>query len=58
MKIFEANKVCKNIDGRMIINEVTISISQGEKVAITGENGSGKSSLLKLISGILTETEG
>ncbi|WP_052344354.1 ATP-binding cassette domain-containing protein [Bacillus ndiopicus] len=58
MKIFEANKVCKKIDGRMIIHEVTISISQGEKIAITGKNGSGKSSLLKLIGGIFTETEG
>ncbi|WP_078552906.1 ATP-binding cassette domain-containing protein [Bacillus alkalicellulosilyticus] len=58
MKIFEANKVCKKIDGHMLINEVSISISQGEKVAITGKNGSGKSSLLKLLGGIFTETEG
>jgi ABC-type bacteriocin/lantibiotic exporter with double-glycine peptidase domain len=35
-----------------------ISISQGEKVAITGNNGSGKSSLLKLIGGIFEETAG
>lgn len=58
MKIFEANKACKKMDGRMLIKEVSISISQGEKVAITGKNGSGKSSLLKLIGGIFIETEG
>lgn len=46
------------MDGRVLINEVSISISKGEKVAITGKNGSGKSSLLKLIGGIFTETEG
>ena len=58
MKLFEANKVCKKIDGNMLIKDLSISISQEEKVAITGKNGSGKSSLLKLIGGIYTSKEG
>ncbi|MEH7235621.1 ATP-binding cassette domain-containing protein [Bacillus sp. JJ1562] len=58
MRIFEANKACKKIDGIMILNDVSITISQGEKIAITGSNGSGKSSLLKLIGGIFKETSG
>lgn len=58
MKIFEANKASKKIDGKMLLTEVSLSISQGEKIAITGKNGSGKSSLLKLIGSIYTETEG
>lgn len=58
MKIFEAIKVTKKIDGKTLVKEVSVSISQGEKVVITGKNGSGKSSLLKLIGGIYTETEG
>ncbi|ATP40773.1 ABC transporter ATP-binding protein [Solibacillus sp. R5-41] len=58
MKIFEANQARKDIDGIMILKEVSLSISQGEKVAITGNNGSGKSSLLKLIGGIFEETAG
>lgn len=58
MKLFESNKASKTIDRVMIINGVSISISRGERVAITGSNGSGKSSLLKLIGGFYEETAG
>lgn len=58
MKLFESNKASKTIDRVMIIDDVSISISIGEKVAITGSNGSGKSSLLKLIGGFYEETAG
>ena len=58
MNLFESIKACKAIDGITILNEVSLSISKGEKVVITGSNGSGKSSLLKLIGGIYEETSG
>lgn len=58
MRVFEANKACKQINGLMILENLTIGIEQGEKIAITGQNGSGKSSLLKLIAGIYEETDG
>lgn len=40
------------------INDVSFRIEQGEIVGIIGKNGSGKSTILKLITGILTPTEG
>lgn len=58
MKLFESNKASKTIDRIRIINDVSICISKGEKVAITGSNGSGKSSLLKLIGGFYEGTAG
>lgn len=58
MRIFEAKDASKKIDGVTIINEISLSISKGEKIAITGRNGSGKSSLLKLIGGIYEATSG
>ncbi|WP_428911635.1 ATP-binding cassette domain-containing protein [Niallia sp. Krafla_26] len=58
MNIFEANHACKKMNGKMLIKDVSIHIAKGEKMAITGKNGSGKSSLLKLIGGIYRETEG
>ena len=35
-----------------ILNDVNLSCKQGDRVALIGSNGSGKSSILKLISGI------
>lgn len=58
MKLFEANNTYKQIDGTMILQDVSISFSKGERVAITGPNGSGKRSLLKLIGGIYEPTSG
>jgi ABC-2 type transport system ATP-binding protein len=58
MKLFEAKNVSKNIDGTMVLSDISITISQGERIAITGSNGSGKSSLLKFIGGIYVETDG
>ncbi|KQZ08738.1 ABC transporter ATP-binding protein [Agromyces sp. Root1464] len=40
------------------LNDVNITISEGESVALLGYNGSGKSTLLKLISGVLQPDAG
>jgi ABC-type polysaccharide/polyol phosphate transport system ATPase subunit len=40
------------------LRNINISVKQGEILGIVGRNGSGKSTLLKVISGILTPTEG
>lgn len=40
------------------LNHVDFQISQGETVGIIGTNGSGKSTILKIITGVLSPTEG
>jgi len=40
------------------LDEVSLTIDQGETVALMGLNGSGKSTLLKLISGVMQPDEG
>ena len=40
------------------LSDVTVRIKPGEVIGIVGLNGSGKSTLLKVISGILTPSEG
>ncbi|SEL51720.1 metal ABC transporter ATP-binding protein [Haloferax larsenii] len=41
-----------------VVENISLSIAQGEYVAIVGPNGSGKSTLMKLILGLLRPDEG
>jgi ATPase subunit of ABC transporter with duplicated ATPase domains len=43
---------------RPVINRFSIAIDAGEKVAIIGENGVGKSTLIKLLAGAITPQHG
>lgn len=45
-------------EGKKILDRVSLDIREGEIVTVTGPSGSGKSTLLKLISSILSPTEG
>lgn len=40
------------------LNDISFSIESGETVGIIGVNGSGKSTILKIITGVLKQTEG
>ncbi|RPG18001.1 MAG: ABC transporter ATP-binding protein [Pelagibacteraceae bacterium TMED124] len=40
------------------LNSINLKIYAGERVALIGHNGAGKSSFIKLISGIYTQTKG
>ncbi|VEA43513.1 Putative type-1 secretion protein [Salmonella enterica subsp. enterica] len=42
----------------MIINRLSIDIPAGQRVAVVGECGAGKSSLLGMLSGYLSPTDG
>ncbi|HCW52480.1 MAG TPA: ABC transporter ATP-binding protein [Clostridium sp.] len=46
----------KYMDSTQIFEDVSFKIYDGEKVGIVGDNGTGKSTLLKLIAGIITLT--
>ena len=45
-------------DGTVAVENVSFSISKGEKVAIVGQNGAGKTTMVKLINGLLKPTSG
>jgi ATP-binding cassette subfamily B protein len=43
---------------KMVLNGLSFSVGKGEKVAITGNQGSGKSTMLKIISGLYSNYAG
>lgn len=50
--------LARNSDTTKAINDLSITISKGEKVGIIGDNGSGKTTLLKIIAGIVQPDSG
>ncbi|MED4226791.1 thiol reductant ABC exporter subunit CydC [Neobacillus cucumis] len=53
-----AKEITFGYEGKTLLDNLSLTINQGEKVAIIGRSGSGKSTLLKLIYGALTPTSG
>jgi ATP-binding cassette subfamily F protein 3 len=54
--IFETKDLCKRYDEKLILNNVNFSLERGEKVCFVGKNGEGKSTLSKVLAGILDYT--
>ena len=52
MLILDINKVRKDFGFGPIIEELSFSLNEGEKISIIGPNGGGKSTLLKMIARI------
>ena len=51
MNIIEFQSVSKSFFTQKLYKEVNLEINSGEKIALTGHNGTGKSTLIKLITG-------
>lgn len=51
-KIFEIKGLTKHFPGVTALNHVDLDINQGEVHVLVGENGAGKSSLIKILCGI------
>jgi branched-chain amino acid transport system ATP-binding protein len=56
--LLESNALTRRFGGLVAVNEVCISVKQGEVRGLIGPNGAGKSTLLALVSGLLSPTSG
>jgi ATP-binding cassette subfamily F protein uup len=53
-----AESLAKSFNDRWLFKDITLGISQGDKMALVGENGTGKSTLLKILIGQLSADQG
>jgi ribose transport system ATP-binding protein len=56
--ILETRGISKEFSGVRVLNNINIQIKKGEIFGIIGENGAGKSTFMKILSGIYFPTEG
>nr|MBS0037010.1 ABC-F family ATP-binding cassette domain-containing protein [Saprospiraceae bacterium] len=54
----ELNNISIIYGDRPVLDQITLSISEGEKVGVIGKNGCGKSTLLKVLAGLQQPDEG
>lgn len=50
--MIEANTISLFLNGKTILHDITFSLKQGERLALIGHSGAGKSMLVKLLMGL------
>lgn len=56
--VLELKNIHLVADDKEILKDVSFDVQEGERVTIVGPSGSGKSSVLKLLSGLISVTDG
>ena len=58
MELLECKHLYKEFDNKQILKDINLKIPKGKIVGLLGKNGTGKSTLIKLINDLLTPTSG
>ncbi|NSB13876.1 ATP-binding cassette domain-containing protein [Clostridium beijerinckii] len=56
--IIKVKNLVKKYDDRLIFDDISLDIMKGESIALTGHNGMGKSTLIKILCGLTSITSG
>jgi heme exporter protein A len=57
MRLVASQLVCQR-GGRLVFSDLDFAVDAGEALVVTGRNGAGKSSLLRMLAGLLRVTAG
>lgn len=58
MELLEIKNLYKDYGEKQVLNNITLTVPRGKIIGLLGKNGTGKTTLIKLINGLLTPTEG
>lgn len=54
----QVDNISKSIQGKPVLNDITLNVDAGHSLALIGPNGSGKSTLLRVMAGLLQPDRG
>lgn len=57
-KILELDKVSKSFNGKPIMTNFSYTFKKGDRIGVAGKNGTGKSTLLNIITGVIKPDSG
>ena len=58
MELLKCNDVCKSFGSKKVLKNIDLVIPRGKIIGLLGKNGTGKSTLIKLINDLLTVDSG
>lgn len=58
MSLLTLDKISKSYGEKILLQDISVGIDEGDKIGLLGINGSGKSTLLKLIAGLEEPDQG
>lgn len=58
MSLITISNVTKLYDPDIILNDISIAIAPGDRIGLIGRNGCGKTTLIKIMCGIITDYKG
>ena len=56
--LLQAASICKQFSGIKVLKDVSLDVRYGEVHALMGENGAGKSTIIKIITGVYSKDAG
>ena len=57
-KLIEYKNICKSYSGTPVLHDFNLEINEGDFLCVVGTSGSGKTTMMKMINGLLTPDKG
>jgi ABC-2 type transport system ATP-binding protein len=57
-RVIEVAGLCKEFDGKRVVDDVAFTVTRGQTVALLGANGAGKTTTIAMLLGLLLPTAG
>ena len=57
-KLIEYKNICKSYSGTPVLHDFNLEVNEGDFLCVVGTSGSGKTTMMKMINGLLTPDKG